>query len=31
MRTCVQRAGLRIEREVERLTVSHTMFVCRAT
>ena len=30
MRTCVQRAGLQIEREVERLTVSHTMFVCRA-
>jgi ubiquinone/menaquinone biosynthesis C-methylase UbiE len=30
MRACVQRAGLRIEREVERLTGSHTMFVCRA-
>lgn len=29
MRACVQRAGLHIEREVERLTVSHTMFVCR--
>jgi len=29
MRACVQRAGLRIERELERLTVSHTMFVCR--
>jgi ubiquinone/menaquinone biosynthesis C-methylase UbiE len=31
MRACVQRAGLRIEREVERLTLSHTMFVCSAT
>lgn len=30
MRACVQRAGLEIEREVEHLTVSHTMFVCRA-
>jgi ubiquinone/menaquinone biosynthesis C-methylase UbiE len=30
MRACVQRAGLSIERELERLTVSHTMFVCRA-
>jgi ubiquinone/menaquinone biosynthesis C-methylase UbiE len=30
MRACVQRAGLHIERELERLTVSHTMFVCRA-
>ncbi len=30
MRACVQRAGLRIEREVEHLTLSHTMFVCRA-
>lgn len=29
MRACVQRAGLHIERELERLTVSHTMFVCR--
>jgi hypothetical protein len=29
MRACVQRAGLRIEREVERLTGSHMMFVCR--
>ena len=30
MRACVRRAGLRIERELERLTLSHTMFVCRA-
>jgi ubiquinone/menaquinone biosynthesis C-methylase UbiE len=30
MRACVQRAGLHIEREVERLSGSHTMFVCRA-
>jgi ubiquinone/menaquinone biosynthesis C-methylase UbiE len=30
MRACVQRAGLHIERELERFTVSHTMFVCRA-
>jgi SAM-dependent methyltransferase len=30
MRVCVQRAGLHIEREVQRLTLSHTMFVCRA-
>jgi hypothetical protein len=29
MRACVQRAGLQIERELEHLTVSHTMFVCR--
>ncbi len=29
MRACVQRAGLHIERELERLTVSHMMFVCR--
>jgi hypothetical protein len=29
MRGCVQRAGLHIEREFERFTVSHTMFVCR--
>lgn len=29
LRACVRRAGLQIEREVERLTVSHTMFVCR--
>lgn len=29
MRGCVQRAGLHIERELEHLTVSHTMFVCR--
>ncbi len=30
MRSCVQRAGLRIERELERFSASHTMFVCRA-
>jgi ubiquinone/menaquinone biosynthesis C-methylase UbiE len=30
MRTCVQRAALRIEREMERFSDSHTMFVCRA-
>ncbi|WP_116813075.1 class I SAM-dependent methyltransferase [Steroidobacter cummioxidans] len=29
MRTCVQRAGFRIERELERFSASHTMFVCR--
>ncbi|HEY0680835.1 MAG TPA: class I SAM-dependent methyltransferase [Steroidobacter sp.] len=29
MRTCVQRAGLEIERELERFSASHTMFVCR--
>ena len=29
MRNCVQRAGLRIERELERFSASHTMFVCR--
>lgn len=29
MRACVQRAGLNIEREVERLTGSHMLFVCR--
>lgn len=28
MRACVQRAGLHIEREVERFSASHTMFVC---
>jgi len=28
MRACVQRAGLRIEREIDELTLSHTMFVC---
>jgi ubiquinone/menaquinone biosynthesis C-methylase UbiE len=28
MRACVQRAGLRIERELERFSASHTMFVC---
>jgi hypothetical protein len=31
MRACVQRAGLRIERQLERFSTSHTMFVCRAT
>lgn len=31
MRGYVQRAGLRIERELERFSASHTMFVCRAT
>lgn len=31
MRACVQRAGLHIERELERFSASHTMFVCRAT
>ncbi|MBL8271324.1 class I SAM-dependent methyltransferase [Steroidobacter sp.] len=30
MRGCVQRAGLKIEREMERFSPSHTMFVCRA-
>lgn len=30
MRNCVQRAGLRIERELERFSASHTMFVCQA-
>lgn len=30
MRSCVQRAGLQIERELERFSASHTMFVCRA-
>jgi SAM-dependent methyltransferase len=30
MRTCVQRAGLHIERQLERFSASHTMFVCRA-
>jgi SAM-dependent methyltransferase len=29
MRSFVQRAGLRIERELPRFTGSHTMFVCR--
>jgi ubiquinone/menaquinone biosynthesis C-methylase UbiE len=28
MRTCVQRAGFDIERELERFSASHTMFVC---
>jgi ubiquinone/menaquinone biosynthesis C-methylase UbiE len=31
MRACVQRAGLHIERELERFSASHTMFVCGAT
>jgi len=31
MRTCVQRSGLRIERELERFSASHTMYVCRST
>ena len=30
MRACVQRAGLHIERELERFSASHTMFVCHA-
>lgn len=29
MRACVKRAGLKIEREVDDLTLSHTLFVCR--
>ena len=29
MRTCVQRAGFRIERELERFSASHTIFICR--
>jgi SAM-dependent methyltransferase len=28
MRSCVKRAGIRIEREVHDLSLSHTMFVC---
>jgi SAM-dependent methyltransferase len=28
MRRCVQRAGLRITKEVDGLTLSHTLFVC---
>jgi SAM-dependent methyltransferase len=28
MRACVKRSGLKIEREVDDLTLSHTMFVC---
>jgi ubiquinone/menaquinone biosynthesis C-methylase UbiE len=31
MRNCVQRAGFRIERELERFSASHTMYVCRST
>lgn len=30
MRACVKRAGLHIERDLERFSASHTMFVCRA-
>jgi ubiquinone/menaquinone biosynthesis C-methylase UbiE len=30
MRRCVQRAGLKIAKEVQGLTLSHTMFVCEA-
>lgn len=30
MRACVKRAGLKIEREVDDLTLSHTLFVCRS-
>ena len=30
MRACVKRAGLQIEREIDDLTLSHTMFVCRS-
>lgn len=30
MRGCVQRSGLKIERELERFSASHTMFVCRS-
>ena len=29
MSACVQRAGLRIDRELERFSASHTMYVCR--
>lgn len=29
MRRCVQRAGLRIERDLDRFSASHTMYVCR--
>jgi SAM-dependent methyltransferase len=29
MRGCVKRAGLQIEREVDDLSLSHTMFICR--
>lgn len=31
MRACVQRAGFQIERELERFSASHTMYVCRLT
>ena len=30
MRSCARRAGLHIERELERFSTSHTMFVCSA-
>lgn len=30
MRGCVERAGLTLEREMRDLTLSHTLFVCRA-
>jgi ubiquinone/menaquinone biosynthesis C-methylase UbiE len=30
MRTCVQRAGLRIAREMEGFSASHTLFICQA-
>lgn len=30
MRSCVERAGLHIEREIKRFSASHTMFVCDA-
>lgn len=30
MRACVARAGLAIEREIDDLTLSHTLFVCRS-
>jgi ubiquinone/menaquinone biosynthesis C-methylase UbiE len=30
IRACVRRSGLHIERELERFSASHTMFVCRA-
>jgi len=30
MRACVQRAGLRIERELERFSGGHTLFECRS-
>jgi cyclopropane fatty-acyl-phospholipid synthase-like methyltransferase len=30
MRACVQRAGLEVEKEVDELSLSHTLFVCKA-